>query len=77
MTVTTTPETAEPPGGIASLASRYDPDVIDVPGGRAVVRLCVRGGESWDARISSRRVRVIRGGPRRRSPARPWTTGGS
>jgi pimeloyl-ACP methyl ester carboxylesterase len=48
----------EPPAGIASLARRYDPDVIDVPGGRAVVRLCVRGGNEWDARISGRRLRV-------------------
>ena len=28
-------QTASPPAGIASLASRYDPEVIDVPGGRA------------------------------------------
>ena len=55
----TTAKTAEPPAGIASLASRYDPDVIDVPGGRALVRLSVRGGQEWDARISGRRLRVI------------------
>ena len=54
-----TAKTAELPAGIASLASRYDPDVIDVPGGRALVRLCVRGGQEWDARISGRRLRVI------------------
>jgi len=55
----TTAKTAEPPAGIASLARRYDPDVIDVPGGRALIRLCVRGGDEWDARISGRRMRVI------------------
>jgi pimeloyl-ACP methyl ester carboxylesterase len=55
----TTAKTAEPPGGIASLARRYDPDVIDVPGGRALVRLRVSGGEEWDARISGRRLRVV------------------
>jgi pimeloyl-ACP methyl ester carboxylesterase len=55
----TTAETAEPPAGIASLARRYDPDVIDVPGGRALVRLRVSGGEEWDARLSGRRLRVI------------------
>ncbi len=55
----TTAKTATPPAGIASLAERYDPDVIDVPGGRALVRLCVRGGNEWDARISGRRLRVI------------------
>jgi pimeloyl-ACP methyl ester carboxylesterase len=55
----TTAKTAEPPAGIVSLARRYDPDVIDVPGGRALIRLCVRGGQEWDARISGRRLRVI------------------
>jgi pimeloyl-ACP methyl ester carboxylesterase len=55
----TTAKTAEPPAGIASLARRYDPDVIDVPGGRALIRLGVRGGQEWDARISGRRLRVI------------------
>jgi pimeloyl-ACP methyl ester carboxylesterase len=57
MGVTTT-KTAEPPAGIASLARRFDPDVIDVPGGRAVVRLR-SGADEWDARISGRRLRVI------------------
>jgi pimeloyl-ACP methyl ester carboxylesterase len=55
----TSAETAEPPAGIASLAGRYDPDVIDVPGGRAVVRLRVGGDEEWDARINGRRLRLI------------------
>ena len=55
----TTAKTAAPPTGIASLAERYDPDVIDVPGGRALVRLKVRGGEQWDARINGRRLRII------------------
>jgi hypothetical protein len=53
-----TTKTAEPPAGIASLARRFDPDVIDVPGGRAVVRLR-SGADEWDARISGRRLRVI------------------
>ena len=47
------------PPGIAALAERYDPDVIDVPGGRALIRLQVRGEGDWDARISGRRLRVI------------------
>ncbi len=55
----TTAKTAEPPAGITSLARRYDPDVIDVPGGRALVRLRAGGGEEWDARISGRRMRVV------------------
>jgi pimeloyl-ACP methyl ester carboxylesterase len=47
------------PAGIQALAERWDPDVIDVPGGRALVRLRVRGGEDWDARIGGRRLRVV------------------
>jgi pimeloyl-ACP methyl ester carboxylesterase len=47
------------PSGIDALAERYDPDVIDVPGGRALVRLKVRGGDDWDARINGRRLRIV------------------
>jgi pimeloyl-ACP methyl ester carboxylesterase len=47
------------PAGIEALASRYDPDVIDVPGGRAVVRLSVRGGNDWDAQLSGGRLEVV------------------
>jgi pimeloyl-ACP methyl ester carboxylesterase len=54
-----TATTAEPPAGIAALAERYDPHVIDVPGGRGLVRLHVRGGGDWDARLTSRRMRVV------------------
>ena len=57
-----TARTAEPPAGLAALAQRYDPDVIDVPGGRGLVRLRV-GSDEWDARLTSRRMRVV--------PARP------
>jgi pimeloyl-ACP methyl ester carboxylesterase len=53
------PESSAEPAGIAVLAERYDPDVIDVPGGRALVRLRVRGGDDWDARISGRRLRIV------------------
>ncbi|HEV3376336.1 MAG TPA: alpha/beta fold hydrolase [Thermoleophilaceae bacterium] len=48
------------PAGIEALAGRYDPDAIDVPGGRAVVRLRVRGADDWDARIQGSRLRVVR-----------------
>jgi pimeloyl-ACP methyl ester carboxylesterase len=57
-----TADTAQPPAGIESLAGRFDPEVIDVPGGRACVRLQVRGGAGWDARISGRRLRVVPAG---------------
>jgi pimeloyl-ACP methyl ester carboxylesterase len=57
-----TAETSQPPAGIESLAGRFDPEVIDVPGGRARVRLQVRGDAAWEARISSRRLRVVPAG---------------
>ncbi|MGH2822044.1 MAG: alpha/beta fold hydrolase [Thermoleophilaceae bacterium] len=53
------PRSSAVPAGIEALTERYDPDVIDVPGGRALVRLSVRGGEDWDARITGRRLRVF------------------
>ena len=49
--------------GIETLAERYDPEVIDVPGGRGLVRLEVRGGEDWDARLTSRRMRLVKARP--------------
>jgi pimeloyl-ACP methyl ester carboxylesterase len=57
------PRSSAAPAGIEALAERYDPDVIDVPGGRALVRLRVRGGEDWDARITGRRLRVVAARP--------------
>jgi pimeloyl-ACP methyl ester carboxylesterase len=47
------------PSGIEALVQRYDPDVIDVPGGRALIRLRVQGGSEWDARITGRRLRIV------------------
>jgi pimeloyl-ACP methyl ester carboxylesterase len=46
------------PAGIEALAARYDADVIDIPDGRALVRLRVRGGDDWDARIEGDRLRL-------------------
>jgi pimeloyl-ACP methyl ester carboxylesterase len=46
------------PAGLAVLAQRYDPSVIDLPANRARVRLRVRGGHEWDARLTSRRMRL-------------------
>jgi pimeloyl-ACP methyl ester carboxylesterase len=46
------------PAGIEALIGRYDPAVVDVPDGRALVRLRVRGGADWDARIEGDRVRL-------------------
>jgi pimeloyl-ACP methyl ester carboxylesterase len=47
-----------PPAGIAALAERFDPDPIDVPGGRARIRLKLSGGDAWDAVIEGRRLRL-------------------
>ena len=47
-----------PADAIARLADRFDPDVIDLPRGRALIRLEVTGAEACDAIISGRRVRL-------------------
>jgi pimeloyl-ACP methyl ester carboxylesterase len=47
-----------PPAGIAALGERYDPEPIDVPGGRARIRLEVAGGAAWDALVDRRRLRL-------------------
>jgi len=40
--------TADAPGVLRELLDRFDPHVIDLPGGRARIRLVVTDGESWD-----------------------------
>src|SRR5918999_2450846 len=55
------------PAGIEALIGRYDPAVIDVPDGRALVRLRVRGGDDWDARIEGDRLQLS-GAPGRDEP---------
>ncbi|MBD0281774.1 MAG: alpha/beta fold hydrolase [Thermoleophilaceae bacterium] len=47
---------ASPPAGIAALAERFDPEVMDVPGGRARMRLEVVGKRAWDAVIDGGRL---------------------
>jgi pimeloyl-ACP methyl ester carboxylesterase len=46
------------PAGLAALAQRYDPSVIDLPANSARVRLRVPGGREWDARLTRRRMRL-------------------
>lgn len=58
VSATGAPSAHAPPRGIAALAERYDPDPIDIPGGRARVRLELAGGEAWDALIDRRRLRL-------------------
>src|SRR5688572_5813515 len=43
--------TTSPPRSLSALVGRFDADVIDLPSGRARVRLAVRDGDSWDAVI--------------------------
>ena len=47
----TTAAASRPPSGIVALADRFDPDVIDIPGGRARIRLEVAEEAAWDAVI--------------------------
>ncbi|MEA2406447.1 MAG: hypothetical protein QOE69_566 [Thermoleophilaceae bacterium] len=49
---------AAPADAIAALADRFDPDVMDIPRGRARVRLEVVGGTACDAVIAGRRLRL-------------------
>ncbi len=57
--MTATPQgSTTPADGIASLAERFDPDAMHIPGGRARVRLAVKGGRACDAVIADRRLRL-------------------
>ena len=47
-----------PADAIAALADRFDPDVLDLPRGRARVRLEVAGQKACDAVIAGRRLRL-------------------
>ena len=45
-----------PPAQLAELVARFDPDVIDIPGGSARIRLGVEGLPEWDAVITDHGV---------------------
>ena len=47
-----------PTAGIGALVERYDPDVIDLPGGSAKVRLEIAGGRAWDASLTRRGLKL-------------------
>jgi pimeloyl-ACP methyl ester carboxylesterase len=47
------------PAGIATLLARWDPDVIDLPDGRALIRLEVAGGRPWDARVRNLELDLV------------------
>jgi pimeloyl-ACP methyl ester carboxylesterase len=55
-----TPQGSAPADAIVALADRFDPDVIDLPRGRARVRLEVTGDRAGDAVIAGRRLRLRR-----------------
>jgi pimeloyl-ACP methyl ester carboxylesterase len=59
------PRTAKKPepASLATLLERFDPDVIDVPGGRARIRLEVRGRGEWDVVIVDREARLAKPSP--------------
>lgn len=46
-------------GALAALVGRFDASVIDLPGGRARIRLVERGGREWDARIDAEGMRLL------------------
>ncbi len=53
-----TPRGTAPADAIVALADRFDPDVIDLPRGRARVRLEVAGDRAADALLGGRRLRL-------------------
>jgi pimeloyl-ACP methyl ester carboxylesterase len=55
---TVTPRGTTPDDALVELADRFDRGVIDLPPGRARVRLEVLDGASWDALIAGSRLRL-------------------
>jgi pimeloyl-ACP methyl ester carboxylesterase len=51
-------KTAAPPEALSALLERFEPDVIDVPGGTARIRLEVTGRRAWDAVIRNGEIRL-------------------
>jgi pimeloyl-ACP methyl ester carboxylesterase len=47
-----------PPAALAVLVERFDPEMIDVPGGKARIRLAVGEKDAWDVRIRGDRIRL-------------------
>jgi pimeloyl-ACP methyl ester carboxylesterase len=47
-----------PPAGIAALAERFDPEVMDLPSGQVRIRLAVEDGNAWDALVDERGLRL-------------------
>jgi pimeloyl-ACP methyl ester carboxylesterase len=49
---------ARPPEVFRELLDRFDPNVIDVPGGSARIRLAIADGDSWDVRLRGSHARL-------------------
>jgi pimeloyl-ACP methyl ester carboxylesterase len=52
------PAGARPPSGLAALIERFDPEVMDLPGGTARIRLTVDGDGEWDALIEGGEIGI-------------------
>jgi pimeloyl-ACP methyl ester carboxylesterase len=50
--------TDAPPAEVTTLAQRWDPEGIDLPEGRALIRLRVLGGACWDAQVRDLRLEL-------------------
>ena len=46
------------PAGLVTLVERFDHAAFDLPGGRAVIRAAITGGEEWDVIVERGRVRL-------------------
>jgi len=57
------------PESLVALVERFDPSVFDAPGGRARVRLRVKGAGEWDAEVSRSRARLREAAADRRPDA--------
>jgi pimeloyl-ACP methyl ester carboxylesterase len=53
---------AEPPKALKALIARFDPDVLDIPGGSARIRLGVEGESDWDAVVTGHGVDLFPAG---------------
>jgi pimeloyl-ACP methyl ester carboxylesterase len=51
------------PAALRALVERYDPEVMDLPGGRALIQLAVEGEDAWDAELADGRLRLRAGSP--------------
>lgn len=56
---------ARPPAQLAALVARFDPDVIDIPGGSARIRLGIDGLPEWDAVITDHGADLLPAGEER------------